>query len=87
MDIDRVFWCNEAVLKLNGCINRHNCVYWAPDNPKVTIDVHVNLTGVCVWCAISSEGILGLFFRQNSDCTELSRYATALAFAIITAAG
>ena len=24
------------------------CVYWASENPKVTIDADVNLTGVCV---------------------------------------
>ena len=38
----------KAIFKLNGCINRHDCVYWASENPKVTIDAHVNLTGVCV---------------------------------------
>jgi len=34
----RVIWSDEAVFKLNGHINRHNSVYWATQNPNVTID-------------------------------------------------
>ena len=35
-------------------------------NPKVTIDAYENLTGVCVWCAISTEGIVGPFFLDGT---------------------
>ena len=40
--------------------------YRGPENPNVTIDAHVNLTGVCFWCVISSEGILGPFFFDRT---------------------
>ena len=66
LDIDCILWSNEAVFKLNRCINRHNCVYWAPENPKVAIDAPVNLTDVCVWCAVTSEWILGPFFFDGT---------------------
>ncbi|UYV81427.1 hypothetical protein LAZ67_20001160 [Cordylochernes scorpioides] len=32
---NRIMWIDEAILKLNGRINRHNCVYWASKNLKV----------------------------------------------------
>ena len=51
---------------MNGCINCHNCVYWAPENPKVTIDVQVNLPRVSVWCPISSECIVGPLVLDGS---------------------
>ena len=48
LDIDHILWSNEAVFKLNGCINCHNCVYQAPEKLKVTIDANINLTSICV---------------------------------------
>ncbi|PNF16275.1 hypothetical protein B7P43_G11653 [Cryptotermes secundus] len=35
---------------MNGTVNRHNCVYWAPVNPHVHVGKKVNLQGVNVWC-------------------------------------
>jgi len=64
--LDRVYWSDEASFKLNGHINRHNCVYWAEENPHVTIDREVNLLGVNVWCAISSQGIIGPHFFDGT---------------------
>ena len=66
VDVDRILCFGEAIFKLNGCTNCHNCVYWATENPKVIIDTHVNLTDVCVWCAISSQGILVPFFFDET---------------------
>ncbi|GFT33091.1 uncharacterized protein NPIL_427661 [Nephila pilipes] len=39
----KIVWSDEATLKLNGSINRHNCTYWGPENPHVMVDPHVNL--------------------------------------------
>ena len=48
LDIDCVLWSDEATFKLNGTINRHNCVYWSQENPMVTVDATANSPGVCV---------------------------------------
>jgi hypothetical protein len=32
-------WSDEAQFKLNGTVNRHNCVYWSSENPQ---EKHVN---------------------------------------------
>ena len=65
LDVDHVLRSDKAIVKLNGSINHHNCVYWTAENLNVTIDAHENLSGVCVWCAMSLEGIVGPFFSMD----------------------
>ena len=31
--LDNIIWSDEASFKLNGHVNRHNCVYWSNVNP------------------------------------------------------
>ena len=57
-----IWWSDEACSKLNGHINRHNCSYWSHENAHVVLEKEVNLPGVTVWAAISSNGITGPFF-------------------------
>ena len=57
-----IVWSDEATFKLNGSINRHNCSYWAIENPYVMVDHHVNLSGITVWYGLSSRGLIGPFF-------------------------
>lgn len=66
LDLDRILWTDEAVFKINGHVNRHNCVYWSEDNPHVTINKEVNAPGVCVWAGICSQGIVGPFFFDGN---------------------
>lgn len=68
--IDRIWWSDEATFKLNGHINRHNCVYWSADNPGLIIEKEVNLPGICVWAAISSNGLLGPYFFDGTVTSE-----------------
>jgi hypothetical protein len=37
---------DEATFKLNGTVNHHNCVYWAPENPHMYVDKAINLPGL-----------------------------------------
>lgn len=66
----KIVWSDEATFKLNGTINRHNCTYWAPVNPHVTLKHHFNLPGVTVWCGISALGIIGPFFINGAVTDE-----------------
>jgi len=43
--VTKIVWSDEAQFKLNGTVNRHNCVYWAPENLHVHVDKAVNLPG------------------------------------------
>ncbi|XP_076330532.1 uncharacterized protein LOC143236129 [Tachypleus tridentatus] len=62
----KVVWSDEATFTLNGSINRHNYTYWATENPHVTEEHHLNLPGVTVWCGLSTRGLIGPFFFQDT---------------------
>ena len=32
--MDKIIWSDEAIFRLDGQVNRHNCVYYAVDNPR-----------------------------------------------------
>ena len=64
--LDKIIWSDEACFKLSGHVNRHNCVYWADENPHLTIRSQLNQPGVTVWGALSSEGVLGPVFFDGS---------------------
>ncbi|CAF3328987.1 unnamed protein product [Rotaria sp. Silwood2] len=64
--IYRVIWSDEAVFKLNGHINRHNSVYWATQNPNVTIDQTMQAEGLIVWAGIWSQGVIGPYFFEDT---------------------
>ena len=64
--IDNIIWSDEATFKLNGHLNRHNCIYWNDTNLHHIIEKDVNMPGVTVWCGISSVGIIGPYFFDGS---------------------
>ncbi|CAF2853333.1 unnamed protein product [Rotaria sp. Silwood2] len=45
---DRIVWTDEATFKLNRHVNRHNCVYYATENPHVVVTQESNATGIIV---------------------------------------
>lgn len=57
-----ILWSDEAQFKLNGRINRHNCVYWSTENPHITMQEELNVPGVTVWLGVCSFGIVGPYF-------------------------
>ena len=63
---DKIWWSDEACYKLNGHINRHNCTYWSQENPQVILEKEVNVPGINVGAAMSSNGIIGPFFFDAS---------------------
>ncbi|PSN42922.1 hypothetical protein C0J52_12023 [Blattella germanica] len=52
----------RMTFKLNGTVNRHNLVFWAPENPHVHVNKAVNVLGVYVWCGLSTSGLVRTFF-------------------------
>ncbi|UYV65894.1 hypothetical protein LAZ67_3005830 [Cordylochernes scorpioides] len=56
---NRIMWTDEAIFTWNVQVNRHNCVYWASENPKLEIKKKANSPGLTVWGGICSEGIIG----------------------------
>ena len=63
---DSIVWSDDATFKRNGKINWHNCVYWAKENPNIIEEKTVNLPGVAVWYGLSSRGLIGTYFFEET---------------------
>lgn len=63
--IENIIFSDEAHFHLNGYVNKHNCRYWARDNPQQKHQRHLHSKKVTVWCAMSSEGIIGPYFFED----------------------
>ena len=61
-----VIWSDEAQFKLNGEINRHNCVFYAEENPHEIFTKSVNSPGVIVWAAICPSRLIGPYFFPDT---------------------
>lgn len=64
--LEKLFWTDEAMFKLNGHVNKHNAVYWSDTNPHLTISNELNSPGVLVWGGISAHGLIGPFFFEGN---------------------
>lgn len=64
--LDKIVWSDEATFKLSGSVNRHNCVYWADENPHKVVEKQLNQPGVTVWGSISSCGVVGPVFFDRT---------------------
>jgi len=58
---------DEAHFHLNQTNNKQNCRYWATSNPQQFQEVPLHSTKVTVWCAISSNGIIGPYFFEDDN--------------------
>jgi hypothetical protein len=68
--IDNIFWSDEAKFNMNTTVNRHNCTYWARENPHVKFTVPNTSEGIMVWCGMTSNGLVGPYF-YNENVTGL----------------
>ena len=63
--LGKIIWSDEAEFKLSGHVNRHNCSYWAKENPHNQIPLKHSPMGVMVWCGISPTGLIGPYFFEG----------------------
>jgi transposase len=68
--LDKIIWSDESLFRMNGVVNCHNCCYWAPSNPCVQVSIPEESSGVMVWCGLTSSGIIGPYFFDESVTGE-----------------
>ena len=61
-----VIWTDEAKFSLDGSVNRHNCVYYAEENPHQIFKRSVNSPGIMVWAGICPIKVIGPYFFTKS---------------------
>ena len=64
--LDRILFSDEAKFHLSGLVNRHNCVYYADEQPHILMDQPPPSIGINVWAGIYSGGIIGPFFLMEN---------------------
>ncbi|GBM69071.1 hypothetical protein AVEN_275702-1 [Araneus ventricosus] len=72
-----MLWCrDEAHFHLDGYVNRQNWSIWGTENPHFAIEKSLYPRRVTVWSALSSRGIVGaIFFEQTVNS---ARYVETL---------
>jgi transposase len=75
--LKRVIWSDEAIFKMNGIVNRHNCTYWCKENPGITVSQALNAPGIMVWAGLMWDRIIGPFFFDDGKITS-ARYLQML---------
>ncbi|CAF1349618.1 unnamed protein product, partial [Rotaria sp. Silwood1] len=73
--LDRILWTDEAIFKVNGRVNRHNCVYWSDTNPHLVIEQELNVPQVVVWGGIWSNGVVGPYFFEGNSTVNMMRWS------------
>ena len=63
---NKIMCSDEASFKLNSLINRHNCVIYATENLHLTYEKQLNQPGITIWGALSSDGLLGPYFYNET---------------------
>ena len=71
-----ILWSDEAVFCIGGFVNRHNCHYWAEQNPHITVQKAQRRPKVTVWCGMTSSHIVGPFILR--DTMNAERYLDLL---------
>ena len=64
--VNHLLFTDEANFHLSGEVNRHNCRYWASDNPNFFATVPLHSPKVVVWMGVWSGGLLGPFFHEGT---------------------
>ena len=82
--LDRIVWTDEGIIKLNGRVSRHNCVYYATEKLHAIITQELNSPGIIVWAGIWIGDIIGPFFFHG-DNVNASSYLEILQKEIVPA--
>lgn len=67
LDLDDVFFSDEAHFDLHGNVNKQNMRYYATGNPQITCPKPLHSPRVTVWCAVSSRAIIGPYFFEDDN--------------------
>lgn len=81
-NFNNILFSDEANFHLNGHVNKQNCRYWAPDNPKLKHQRPLHSPKLIVWAAMSARGLIGPYFfedeRERSVTVNSDRYCHML---------
>jgi hypothetical protein len=74
--LHNVWFSDEAHFHLDGVVNRQNVRFWGSENPHMLTERMHYAPKITVWAAISSHGLIGPFFFDQTVNSE--RYLSML---------
>ncbi|GFX27530.1 putative DD41D transposase [Trichonephila clavipes] len=63
----RILFSDEAHFRVNGYVNKQNCLIWSEANPQVYVERPLHPEKLTVWCALWAGGIIGPYFFKNDE--------------------
>lgn len=66
VQLDRVFFTDEAWFHLSGYVNSQNTRIWSTENPHVFHETPLHCLKIGVWCAVSRHRIVGPIFYEGN---------------------
>jgi hypothetical protein len=76
LDPSKIWFSDEAHFWLTGHVNKQNHRFWAKENPHIFQTTVMKPERLTVWCAVSSEGIIGPIVMDGNVTGE--RYKAML---------
>ena len=80
--INNIWFSDEAHFHLHGQVNRQNYRFWGRTPPDEVLEKPLHSSKVTVWCALSSQGIIGPFVfedqKENATTVNKDRYISIL---------
>ena len=64
---DAIWFSDEAHFHLNNVVNKQNFRFWGSAKPNFYVEKPHNCEKVTVWAALSSTGIIGPFFFEDTE--------------------
>ena len=62
----KIIFSDEATFHISGKVNRHSCVFWGLENPRVVREYTRNTQKVNVWCGVTASKVIGPFFFPSN---------------------
>jgi len=65
-----IFFSDEAIFHLSGYVHKNSYRIWDYEKPKETLEYERNSQKINVWCAMSSDCIIGPYFFDEETVTS-----------------
>ncbi|GBL73478.1 hypothetical protein AVEN_159474-1 [Araneus ventricosus] len=66
IDVGNIWFSDGVYFNLNGFVNKQYWRIWRTESPHVAEPSYLHSPKVMVWAPISSKGIIGPFFREQT---------------------
>ncbi|GFT71062.1 t-complex protein 1 subunit delta [Nephila pilipes] len=70
IDVNKIWFSDEAYFTLDGHLNKQNYLYWGRERLEITVVRSLHPKKFLVWCAISSHGVFGPIFIDGTLSAE-----------------